>query len=371
MTAPTPRPGILDIVAYSPGKAPTSAGPVYKLSSNESALGPSPMAMAAYRAAAEKLHIYPDAGAGDFREAVGAHFALAPEHIIAGNGSDEILSLLARAYLGPEDSLLMSRHGFAIYPILAKANGAKIIYADEQDLTTHVDALLAAVQPNTKMLMLANPNNPTGTLISGSDMRRLRASLRDDILLVIDAAYAEYVEDEAYEDGRAMVSEAIESGADNVFTTRTFSKLYGLGGLRIGWGYGPSSILQVLNRIRGPFNVSSPAQAAGIAALADKDFVARHLAHNKTERTKLAAALQALDVPFIPSHTNFLLVGQPDSALEARMKRSDALNHHLTQTGTMVRTVKEYFLPDFLRMSIGSTEANDALIAAIQKFYRP
>ncbi len=368
MPAPTPRPGIMDIVAYKPGSAGSPASKIYKLSSNESALGPSPKAIEAFKAVADDLHIYPDAGAGALRAAVAAEFSIDEGLVVAGAGSDEILTLLMRGYLGPGDSMLMSRHGFAIYAIATTGCGAEVIRADEENLTTHVDNLLAAVKPNTKMMMLANPNNPTGTLLSGAQLRRLRDNLRDDILLVLDAAYAEYVEADDYEDGIGMVGAAIKSGADNVFTTRTFSKLYGLGGLRVGWGYGPRPVVDVLNRLRGPFNVSAPAQAAGASALADKDFVARHLEHNKIERARLFVALQELGFHPIPSHTNFLLVGMKGEDPKARAAMADALNTHLTQQGTIVRPVKEYFLPDYLRMSVGSVEANSALIEALRLF---
>ena len=266
MPAPTPRPGIMDIVAYKPGSAGSPATKIYKLSSNESALGPSPKAIAAFKAVADDLHIYPDAGASALRAAVAAEFSIDEGLVVAGAGSDEILTLLMRGYLGPGDSMVMSRHGFAIYAIATTGCGAEVIRADEENLTTHVDNLLAAVKPNTKMMMLANPNNPTGTLLSGAQLRRLRKNLRDDILLVLDAAYAEYVEADDYEDGIGMVGAAIKSGADNVFTTRTFSKLYGLGGLRVGWGYGPRPVVDVLNRLRGPrqFILSESGHIAGI-----------------------------------------------------------------------------------------------------------
>ena len=252
MSAPVIRPGILDIKPYVGGQSRIpGVKRVIKLASNEGALGPSPKAVAAYKKAASTMFRYPDGGSAELRKAIGEYHRLDPERIICGAGSDELLSLLCRAYAGPGDEVLYNFHGFAIYPILARTCGATPVTAPEKNLRADVDNLLAAVTPNTKILFIANPNNPTGSYISAQEMRRLRTELREDILLVIDAAYAEYVGRNDYSAGFDLVD-----GGDNVVVTRTFSKIYGLGGVRLGWCYAPHRIADVLNRIRLPFSVS-------------------------------------------------------------------------------------------------------------------
>ena len=259
MTAPTPRPGIMDIKPYVPGKSGDDDGrPVIKLSSNESALGPSPRAVEAAKRAAETMVRYPDGAATVLREAIGRRWGLDPARIVCGCGSDELLEMLLRAYAGPGDEVLYSQYGFAVYPIATMAAGATPVTAPERDYRTDVDAMLAAVTERTRVVFLANPNNPTGSYIPAAEMQRLRAGLPDHVLLVVDSAYAEFVDRDDYSAG----AELVDAG-DNTVMTRTFSKIYALAGLRIGWLYGPPAIVDVLNRIRAPFNVCSVAHGRG------------------------------------------------------------------------------------------------------------
>ena len=369
MTAPIPRPGILDIVAYAPGKIALRPGvTTYKLSSNESGLGPSPKAVSAFEAVGTALHIYPDGSGTVLREKLAAYHHLNADHIICGAGSDELLQLLCKAYLGPDDTALQTAHGFAVYHLATKACGAGMLYAPETDYTTDVDALLAAVEQTTRIVFVANPNNPTGTVIPATQMQRLRDGLRDDILLVVDAAYAEYMEDPAYQDGAAMVEASIASGADNVVMTRTFSKIYGLGGLRLGWAYCPKPVIEVLNRIRGPFNVSSAAIAAGAAAVDDQGFVDKNRDHNRVERARVSERLIDLGFGLVPSSCNFWLVKMRSETEAERQSESKKLCAFLAERGVFVREVAEYGLAEFLRISIGSVEANDAMLALVEEY---
>src|SRR5215510_372772 len=274
---PAPRPGILEIAPYVAGEAKIAGieRPI-RLASNESALGPSAKAIAAYRALAGEIHRYPDGSADELREALGRHHGLDPERIVCGAGSDELISLLLRCYAGPSDEVLYSRHGFLMYPINAMAAGATPIAAPERELTTDVDAVLARVTERTRIVFVANPNNPTGTYLGAGEMARLHAGLPRSVLLVIDAAYAEFVNRNDYEPGIALVNRA-----ENVVMLRTFSKIYALAGLRLGWAYCPPAIADILNRVRGPFNVSAPALAAGVAAVEDTDALLRAQAHNE------------------------------------------------------------------------------------------
>src|ERR1700729_856744 len=278
MTAPRPkpRPGVLDIAAYVPGKSSApGVAKIFKLSSNETPLGPSPKAIAAYKAAADHLEDYPDGSASELREAIGRAFGLDPDRIVCGSGSDDLLHLLANAYLVDGDEAIHTTHGFLIYPIVTLGTGAKPVVAPEKDFTADVDAILAAVTERTRVVFLANPNNPTGTYVPFDEVKRLHRGLPAHTLLVIDAAYAEYVRRNDYETG-------IELGAtsENVVMCRTFSKIHGPAALRLGWMYGPAHVVDVVNRIRGPFNVNTAAIYAGIAAIEDTAHVERSVAHN-------------------------------------------------------------------------------------------
>src|SRR5512145_159445 len=272
-----PSPGVLDIAPYVPGtSALPGARPVIKLSSNETPFGPSPRAVEAYLAAAKTLSRYPDGSARPLREAIAKLYGLDPARIVCGAGSDELLNLLATAYLGPGDEAIYSRHGFLLYSIVIMARGATPVVAPEKNHTADVDEILARVTPATRMVFLANPNNPTGTYLTFDEVKRLRAGLPDDVLLVLDAAYAEFVRANDYEAGIELVATT-----HNTVMTRTFSKIYGLASLRLGWAYCPPEVADALNRIRGPFNVSGPAIAAGIAALSDQAWVQRAVEHNE------------------------------------------------------------------------------------------
>src|SRR5437763_4773068 len=268
---PVPGPGILDIAPYIGGDAaaPGIERPI-RLASNESALGPSPKAFAAYRALAPEIDRYPDGSSATLREAIGRHHGLDPERIVCGSGSDELIGLLLRAYAGEGDEVLYSRHGFLMYPIGAKSVGATPVAVPERELTADVDGFLAQVTDRTRIVFIANPNNPTGTYLSAEELARLHAGLPPNVVLAIDAAYAEFVNRNDYEPGVGLVNRA-----ENVVMLRTFSKIYALAGLRLGWAYCPPAIADVMNRVRGPFNVTAPALAAGVAALEDIGALAR------------------------------------------------------------------------------------------------
>ncbi|WP_323013358.1 histidinol-phosphate transaminase [Devosia sp.] len=343
---PQPQPGILDIAPYMPGKAGAPGSNAVKLSSNESPLGASPKAVEAFEAAAKRLDIYPEGSSRILRQALGEVHGIDPDTIVCGNGSDDLLHLLAQCYLGEGDEAVMSRYGFSVYPIITKAAGAAIVMVDEPDFVAEVDGLLAAVTPRTKVVWLANPNNPTGTYLPDAEIRRLHAGLRPDILLVIDNAYAEYVTAADFSVGLDLVRET-----QNVVMVRTFSKM-GLAAARIGWMVAPDPVTDAINRIRGPFNVNLPAQLAGAAATRDVEFTARLRAHNAKWRDWLTAELHSNSMRVVPSQANFIMVLFPDAAFAARAF------DELFQRGLIVREIgASYGIPNGLRISIGSEEA--------------
>jgi histidinol-phosphate aminotransferase len=359
MTTPTPQPGLMDITPYKGGESEIEGRTdVRKLSANETPLGPSARAVKAAQEAAARAAHYPDGGATRLRQALGRHYGLDPDRLICGNGSDELIGLIVSAFAGEGDEVLFSRHGFLMYPIAAKANGATPVMAPETDLTASVDALLDAVTGRTRICFLANPNNPTGTFLPESEVARLRRGLRDDILLVIDAAYAEYVTRNDYDAGTAL------AGAhDNVAMLRTFSKIYGLAGLRIGWGYASDAVIGVLHRARGPFNVNLVAQAAAIAALEDTAHTDAARTHNDIWLPRLADGLRALGLDVPPSIGNFALARFPGG--EAQARAADAF---LKARGIIVRPVAAYGLPDCLRITVGTEEDNLAVLDALKDF---
>jgi histidinol-phosphate aminotransferase len=357
----SPNPGILDIAPYKGGEGALAGfAKVIKLASNENPLGASPRAMTAYREAANGLHIYPDGSASVLRAAIGARYGFDPARITCGAGSDELIQLIARAYLKPGDAIVQSQFGFLIYQLAAKAAGATVLSAPDKDgFTLDVDAMLAQVTPNTRIVFLANPNNPTGTYVPSGDVKRLHAGLSPNVLLVIDAAYAEYMRQDDYTSGEDLVDTA-----DNVVMLRTFSKIHGLAGLRIGWAYGPADIIDVINRVRGPFNVGAQAQAAAAAAVADTQFPEQSAAHNERELRRLEAALDRLGFCYTPSVANFSLVHfEPEGA-----KTADACDAFLRARGIIVRRVGGYGLTHALRMSVGATQEVSALIEALEAF---
>ena len=355
---PQARPGVLAIDAYVPGRsAAATAAKIHKLSSNESPLGPSPRAKEAYRRIAEDLAHYPDGSATALREAIGARYGLNPARLVCGNGSDDLISLIAHAYIGPGDEAIYTTHGFLIYRIATLAAGGTPVVAPEKDYVADVDAILAAVTPRTKLVFLANPNNPTGTYLTFAEVKRLAAALPRHVVLVIDAAYAEYVTRNDYSPGLEL---ALTS--PNVVMTRTFSKIYGLAALRLGWCYAPAEVCDVLNRLRGPFNVNSAALAAGLAAIADVEHIDRAIAHNEIWLKWLSEEIAALEIPVTPSVGNFLLLHFKDAA-EAR-----AADEFLVQRGLILRAVASYGLPQCLRLSVGTEEANRLVVATLAEF---
>ena len=360
MIEPVPRPGILDIAAYVPGKehAPGVAR-VYKLSSNETPLGASPQAIEAFRAGARNLERYPDGQAKELREAIAGVHGLNAANIICGNGSDELLGLLCHTYLGPGDEAIITEHGFLVYKIQIMGAGAAPVTVKERDCHIDVDAILAAVTDKTKMVFVTNPGNPTGTYVPVAEVRRLQAALPGNVLLVLDAAYAEYVRRNDYEAGIELVS-----GSRNVVMTRTFSKVYGLAALRVGWMYGPLAVVDAMNRTRGPFNLNAPAIAAAAAAIRDQSFTAQAVAFNGEWIAKLTEAFEAMGLKVTPSVANFVLIHFPD---EDGRRAADA-DEFLTQRGFILRAVRSYGFPNALRMSVGPEEANLGVIEAMRDF---
>ena len=362
MTAnrPQPRPGVLDIDAYVPGKSSApGVDKVFKLSSNETPLGPSPKAIAAYNAVGKHLEDYPDGSASELRDAIGRAFGLDPDRIVCGAGSDDLLNLLARAYLADGDEAIHTAHGFLVYPIATRGAGATPVVAPEKDYTADVDAILQRVTPKTKMVFLANPNNPTGTYVPFDEVKRLHKGLPPRVLLVIDAAYAEYVRRNDYEAGIELVATS-----ENVVMCRTFSKIHGLAGLRLGWMYGPAHIIDAINRIRGPFNVNGPAIAAGIAAIEDTAHQERSREHNTRWLAWLMEEIGKLGLKVTPSVANFVLIHFPN---EKGRTAADA-NDLLMKRGLIVRQVGAYKLPNALRMSVGTEEANRLVVKALADF---
>ncbi len=360
MTTPNPRPGILQIDAYVPGESRVPSGfKPAKLSSNETPLGASPHAIAAYQAAASDLERYPDGQATLLRAAIGRRYGLDPARIVCGSGSDELLALIARGYLGVGDEAIYTEHGFLVYRIAILTNGATPIIAPENNLHADVDAILARVTARTRVVFIANPNNPTGTYIPIGEVRRLRAGLRDDILLVLDAAYAEYVSRNDYEAGIELVATT-----SNTVMTRTFSKIHGLAALRIGWAYCPAPVADVLNRIRGPFNLSTAAISCGAVAMDDGDHMQAAKSHNDRWLPEVTNKLQALGLDVTPSVANFVLFHFPHGG----KKTAIAADEFLKSQGVILRRVTAYGFPNALRMTIGSEVDNTRALTALETY---
>ncbi|WP_127901570.1 histidinol-phosphate transaminase [Solirhodobacter olei] len=351
-----PQPGIMDIALYEGGQSHIAGhNDVVKLSSNENPFGPSAKAKAAYARAAETLHRYPSTDHAGLRGAIGEVHGLDPARIICGVGSDEIITFLCQAYAGPGDEVLRTEHGFLMYDISARAVGATPVAVPERERVTDVDALLAACTERTKLVFLANPNNPTGTMIGEAEVERLAAGLPAQAILVLDGAYAEFVDGF---DGHA----GLVSRRENVVMTRTFSKIYGLGGLRIGWGYGPRAIIDVLNRIRGPFNLSGTQLEVAEAAVRDQAYVDHCRAENARMRRWLAEALAEAGVPSDTSMTNFVLARLGDAA------EAEACDGFLKSQGLIVRRVASYGLPHCLRITVGDEESCRRVARAVAEF---
>jgi histidinol-phosphate aminotransferase len=352
MSGPRPRAGIFDIAPYVAGKASApGAARVFKLSANENALGASPKAAEAYREAAAELHLYPDPNATALREALGAKHGVDPARLIFGTGSDEIFSMAAIAFLEPGDNMIQPAHGFAAWAIAARAVGGLVRSAPEREGIVDVDAMLALVDARTRVVFLANPANPTGTWLPFAEIERLHAGLPGHVLLVLDEAYVEFA--------RAVLNGPdglrLAGWAENVLVTRTFSKLYGLAALRIGWGYGAPALIDALNRFRLPFNTPRPAQAAALAALADDGFAERSVALAEAGRLRLADALAEWGFAPLPSATNFVTARVPAG------RDAGGIEAGLARRGVLLRELANYRLPDHVRVSVGTTEAMDAL----------
>ena len=357
-TGPSPRAEILGIHPYIAGDSTVAgANRTVKLSSNEGAFGVPPGAQAAIKAAAEDVFRYPDGGATALRNALGKRWGLDPARIVCGAGSDDLLYQLCLSYGGPGRDIVMSAHGFTIYEIAGVYAGSRVIKVPERNMCADLDAMLAAVSPATRLVFIANPNNPTGSMVNAAEMARFRAALPAHVLLVIDAAYAEYVTREDYDSGVALVD-----ATDNTVMTRTFSKVFGLGGMRIGWCYAPPAVVDVLNRVRGPFNVSVAAQAAAIAALAEPGWVEHSRAHNAEYRQVLTDGLRSAGVKVWPSEGNFVL------ADFETVDRANAADAFLRGRGIIVRKVGAYGLPHCLRITIGTAEETGFLLDGLTAF---
>ena len=357
---PLPKPGILDIQAYVPGKATIEgvADPV-KLSSNENILGQSPHARAAFAAAADTLHMYPDSRTSGLRAAVAAHFGLEPDRLVFGDGTDEVLHLLNQVFLEPGDNIVMGQYGFSAYSIGARACQGEVRHAPEPNYRVSVDEMLAQVDARTRLVFITQPGNPTGTFMTREDLAALHAGLPPSVVLVLDGAYAEFATDPRFDDGLELAR-----GCENVVVTRTFSKLHGLAALRIGWAYCPAHIADAFDRIRAPFNTSIAAQQAAVAALADTDFQATSRDHVAYWRPWLTQQLGGLGLEVVPSQANFVLVGFPPG------RGAKAAEAHLARHGLIVRGVGNYGLPDHLRITIGLEVHNRAVVEALAAFMK-
>jgi histidinol-phosphate aminotransferase len=356
MTSPLPRSGILEIAPYIPGvsKAP-GAKRVFKLSSNESPMGASPAALAAIACAGD-FHLYPDGACSALRSGLARRYTLEPERILCGNGSNEVIGLVAQGFLDTGDEAVIPRYAFSEFEIVVRSNGGVPVFAPEQGFTAQADAILACVTPRTRLVFLANPNNPTGTFLSGAEVRRLHAGLPPNVILLLDEAYAEYAA-QPWESGLELAR-----SAENIVVTRTFSKIFGLAALRAGWGYFPRAIAEAVNRIRYPFNVGALVQTAALAALDDDAFVGAGRAHNDQWRSWLAEQIAALGIAVTPSATNFLLIHLPGE------NQAGAAYDGLLKRGVIVRPMSAYGLGGSLRVSVGNEDANHALVAGLKGF---
>jgi histidinol-phosphate aminotransferase len=353
---------ILDIATYKGGASRVEgAVRTLKLSANETPLGPSPKALAAAHGSLAEMHRYPDGRAVALREALARRHGTTASRIALGNGSGELISLLIQAYCGPGDEVVFPVHAFLMFEICALSHGVKPVTAPEKDLTADVDALLARVGPRTRAVLVANPNNPTGTYLPAAEIARLRAGLAGDVLLVVDSAYAEYADFDDYDAGAQLAA-----SRDDTVMLRTFSKIYGLAALRVGWAIAPEATVDLVDRIRGPFNVNGPGQAAALAALEDGDWLKAAKSHNAIWRTRLALEIGALGLITAPSAANFILIRFPGPPRDAA-----AAEAFLLARGIILRDVASYGLPDCLRLTIGTEAENRTVIEALSDFMRP
>jgi len=356
------KPYVADIHAYVPGKAGLGTRPVVaKLSSNENPFGPSPAAITAMTAMLGNSHLYPDPASTALREALARRHGIAPEQIICGTGSDELIHLVAGAFAGEGDEIIYVRYGFAVYDIAARRVGATPVVAPDRDYACDVDTVLACVTPRTRVVFLANPNNPTGTLISAAEVRRLHAGLPADCVFALDAAYAEFA-DGAYEDGLGLARDFT-----NVIALRTFSKIYGLAAQRIGWAYAAPALIDAMHRIRAPFNVTTTGQAGAIAALTDDDWVERTRAHTTRWRQLLAVEVASLGnagLRAIPSAANFVMIEFPDDGAVT----AAGANAALLEDGIIARYLAVQAMPRCLRISVGTEAETRAAAASLRRY---
>ncbi|MBL4612197.1 MAG: histidinol-phosphate transaminase [Emcibacter sp.] len=360
MSGLKPRPWINKLDVYVGGKSQTDGVDVsVKLSSNESALGASPKAVEAYLDEAETLHRYPDASHHDLREALAEKHDIEAEQIVCGIGSDEILKLACRAYLAPGDEVIFPKHSFMMYPIVTTGFGGLSVEVDDTDYTANVDNILAALTDRTRIIFLANPNNPTGTYLPSAEVDRLWQNIPENVLLVLDSAYADFVENDDYQAGIELVKKS-----RNVLMTRTFSKLYGLAALRLGWGYACPEVASILNRIRDPFNIPSVTLVAGVAAVKDVDFENKARGHNIKWLDYLRTELTAMELAPIPSVANFILIRFPDT----KVKTAEAANDFLLKRGYILRWLPGQGLGDCLRLTIGTEAQNQTVIGLLKEF---
>ena len=359
--APVPQPGIMELTPYKAFAKPKRPGRLIRLMANEGALGPSPKAIEAYKAASGEIHRYPESGSGTLVSALAKHHGLDPEKLVIGNGSDELIELICHCFAGPGDEVIYTQYGFVMYPTCAHASGATPVKVADDGFTASVDAILARVTPKTKIVFLANPNNPTGTYLARSEVERLWAALPKSVVLVLDAAYAEYVERNDYSAGADLAEKA-----PNVIMLRTFSKMYGLAGLRLGWGYGAPAVVDVLNRVHGVFNVNAAAQAAGVAALEDVPFQDRSKTHNRIWVPRVQEKLRELGLEPLPTVANFMLVRVPAKT----GKTPDQILAFCAERGIFMREMKTYGMTDCFRFSIGTEEENQALFETLTECLR-
>jgi len=356
--SPVAKPGIMDIAPYVGGKSTiVGVAEPMKLSSNENALGAGSRAREAYEKALANIHVYPDGRAGKLRDAVAAHHGLEGERLIFGNGSDEVFALLNQTYLTAGDNIVSGQYGFLAYRISALANQAQVKLAPEPDFKATPEALLAQVDERTRIVYVSSPSNPTGSYNTPDEIRRLHEGLSPDVLLVVDEAYAEFVTASDWETSFGLAREA-----SNIVVTRTFSKIHGLGGLRIGFGYAPLAICEAVDRIRLPFNVSVPGVEAAAAALDDEAHQKASRDLVETWRPRLTQAIKGFGFDVLPSAGNFVLVRFKDAAQAA------AANDYLNTRGIIVRPVGGYGLPESLRITIGTEDQNRAVIDALSEF---
>ena len=359
MSLPQPRPGVLTLKPYIATHGKTTQQRVIKLSANEGALGPSPKAVEAYKAVAADLHRYPEGGSGTLAHAIAKKHGLDEARVICGNGSDELIEVIVKAFAGVGDEVIYTQYGFRMFPITTQSLGATPVMAPEKDFHVDIEAILEKVTERTKIVFLANPNNPTGSYNTVEEVKSLHARLPENVVLVLDAAYAEFVSKNDYSAGIEMVE-----NAQNVIMMRTFSKLYAMAGLRLGWCYGSAYLIDILNRVRGPFNVTAPALAAGLAAVQDQDHVDAARRHNDKWLKRLVPELQNIGITVLPSVCNFLLLRFP----EGGGHDSKAADMFLTSRGILARNVDTYHLLDCLRVSIGRDDEMDALLSALKEF---